>query len=149
MNPAPQWSQGHSHQPVLSTATQVQLLLDEFKRTGDSILLCATLLNAECGMLPPEVVMLTWRDIDFVEGTLLVPSSGSPGSRRVRMSARLRTELKEGRRRAPSDDPYVLFPFTARNEAAERIAHSLSRTCERLGLSSSFHSIRSALARVQ
>ena len=37
----------------------------------------------------------------------------------------------------------------ARNEAAERIAHSLSRTCERLGLSSSFHSIRSALARVQ
>ena len=44
---------------------------------GDSILLCATLLSAECGMLLPEIVTLTWRHLDLLDGTLAVPSSTS------------------------------------------------------------------------
>ena len=145
MNPTPPWSQGHSHQPALSTATQVQRLLDESNRIGDSILLCATLLSIECGMLLPEIVTLTWRHLDFLDGTLAVPSSTSQDFRRVRMSARLQAELKDWRRRAPSDTAHIFFPVASRNDAAERIARSFSRTCERLGLPFSLVALRNAL----
>ena len=49
MNPTSQWSQGRSHEQALSTANQVQRLLDECQRMGDSALLCATLLSASAG----------------------------------------------------------------------------------------------------
>ncbi len=145
MNPTPQWSQGHSHEQALSTANQVQRLLDECKRMGDSALLCATLLSAECGMRLPQLVMLTWRHLDLLDGTLAVHASTSGDVRRVRMSARLQAEFKDWRRRAPSDTAYIFSPTAPRNDAAERIAHSFSRTCERLRLPLSLVGLRNAL----
>jgi integrase len=145
MNATPQWSQGHSHQPVLSAATRVQRLLDESKRIGDSVLLCATLLTAESGMSLPDMVTLRWCDIDFAGRTIAVSSSNPPDIRLVRMSTRLQAELKDWRHRAPSDTAYIFFPVAARNDAAERIAHLFSRTCERLGLPCSLAALRNTL----
>jgi integrase len=145
MNPTPQWSQSANHESVLSPAMQVDRLLDESKRMGDPVLLCATLLSAECGMALPQLVMLTWRHLDLLDGTLAVPSSTSGDVRRVRLSARLQAGLKDWRCGAPSDTAHIFFPTAPRNDAAERIAHSFSRTCERLGLPYSLGALRNAL----
>jgi integrase len=145
MNSIPQWSRGHSHEPALSTADQVQRLVDESKRIGDSILLCATLLTAESGLSLPDMVTLRWCDIDFAGRSIAVSLSKAPDIRLVPMSVRLHAELSVWRRRAPSETAHIFFPVAARNDAAERIAHLFSRTCERLRLPYSLVALRNAV----
>ena len=145
MIPTPQCSQRSNHASVLSPATQVDRLVDEFRRIGDSGLLCATLLTAEAGMPVPDMVTLRWCDIDLAGRTLTMSSSTPPDIRMVRMSARLQAELKDWRRRAPSDTAHIFFPAAPRPDAAERIAHAFSRTCGRLRLPSSLVGLRNAL----
>jgi integrase len=148
MNRIQQPPETESHRPFRSRAEQVHKLLDEFRRFGDSWLVGATLLTAECGMQLQEIVTLEWRGVDLVAGTIEVP--GPQGIRQVRMSERVHGALTDVPHTAGNHDAYVFFPLTDRNDARQRIGKSFSRTCERLELTPfPFQAIRNSLARAR
>ncbi len=148
-NPVASCSFTFGRRPHYTRAQQAERLLAEIGKFGDSVLLSATLLAAECGMPLSDIVALTWRDVDLDHNAIVLPSSGLNETSRLRVSERLVAELAGRRRHATADALYVFFPFVSRDEAEQRIARSFSRVCERLDITMTLSRIRYSLARVR
>lgn len=109
------------------------------------------LLSLHTGMRASEVFKLTWRDIDFEQGTIHIVDTKNSESRYAYMSEPAKAMLKETFDNKNSD---LIFPDT-RGKQINAISKTFSRVVESLGFNTDikddrdkivFHSLRHSFA---
>lgn len=132
------------------TPDEAETLLEALKERSVDVWGIA-LVSLNAGLRAGEVLALTWTDVDFENGHLLVKDTKSGRNRQVPMTAEVRDALEHRREQAKS-----VFVFPADNgERSATVSKTFARTVADLGFNTGvtdprqkvvFHSLRHTCA---
>jgi integrase len=129
---------------------EAALLLDALQQVSPTTHNMA-LLSLHCGLRAGEIFSLTWNDIDFRNGTILIKDTKSGRNRNAVMTSDVREMLDQRSRHKTSD---LVFPSRT-GTRMEEVSNTFDRVINRLGLNTGvkdrrhkvvFHTLRHTYA---
>ena len=129
---------------------EAALLLDALQQVSSTTHNMA-LLSLHCGLRAGEIFSLTWNDIDFRNGTILIKDTKSGRNRNAVMTSGVREILEQRSKHKTSD---IVFPSRT-GTRTEEVSHTFDRVVTKLGFNANikdrrqkvvFHTLRHTYA---